>query len=183
MSEDLSQTVNEDYSVTSPSILPSSASDTTSHQSKKRKYDKVSDILIENREARSKLLEALNNNSEKQDDVDIFYKSIAMSVKRLSPILIAEAKMKHLQTLNDLELKHMQSVQQYQQTNYLNQHVQSQAQEPPVNLSYQNHQLISQPLIPQKLPSENSNYFDSSYLQLESQATTSQTSTFYQNPK
>lgn len=150
MSEDLSQAENVDYSVTSPLMPPSLASDTTLRQSQKRKYDKVSDILIENREARSKLLEAINDYSQRQDDVDMFYKSIAMSVKRLSPIFIAEAKMKHLQTLNDLELKHMQSLQQYQPSNYLYQQVRPQAQETPVHLSYQNHQIISKPPIPQK---------------------------------
>lgn len=71
---------------------------------------KVSDIFIENKETRAKLFMALNDMSQKQDDIDIFYKSIAFSVKRLSPMLRAQAKMQHLQTLNDLELKHMKGL-------------------------------------------------------------------------
>lgn len=107
------------------SLMPP-ASDMTARQSNKRKYDNVSDILIENREARSKLLEALNDYSQKQDDIDIFYKSIVMFVKRLPSIFIEEVKMKNLQTLNDSQLKHMQSLQQYQQSNYLYQQVRPQ---------------------------------------------------------
>lgn len=39
----------------------------------------------------------------RDDDVDVFFKSIAMSVKKLSPTLINEAKMKSLQMVFDLE--------------------------------------------------------------------------------
>lgn len=37
------------------------------------------------------------------DDIDLFFKSIAMSVKKLRPTLINEAKMKSLQMIFDLE--------------------------------------------------------------------------------
>jgi len=86
----------------------------TSVKTKKRKIDKVSDLLIQNKDARLKLIETLNNKKMhgEEDDVDAFYKSIAISVKRLPPLLRAEAKMQHLQILTNLEIKNTQNEQQ-----------------------------------------------------------------------
>lgn len=93
----------------------------SSVKTKKRKIDKVSDLLIQNKDARLKLIETLNNKKiyGEDDDVDAFYKSIAISVKRLPPLLRAEAKMQHLQILTNLEIKNIQNEQQkiaYSQT-------------------------------------------------------------------
>jgi len=86
----------------------------TGVKTKKRKIDKVSDLLIQNKDARLKLIETLNNKKMygEEDDVDTFYKSIAISVKRLPPLLRAEAKMQHLQILTNLEIKNIQNEQQ-----------------------------------------------------------------------
>ncbi|XP_029348548.1 uncharacterized protein LOC115035057 [Acyrthosiphon pisum] len=86
----------------------------TTSKTKKTKFDRVSDLLIENKDARIKLIETLNNKKMycEEDDIDTFYKSIAMSVKRLPPSLRAEAKMQHLQILSNLEMKNIQNEHQ-----------------------------------------------------------------------
>lgn len=79
---------------------------------KEKKNDKVADLLNQNKVSRNKLIETLNKIKSVEDDVDIFYKSITVSIKRLPPDLIAEAKMQNLQTLHNLELQHRQNQQQ-----------------------------------------------------------------------
>lgn len=54
------------------------------------------------------MLETLNKMINVEDDIDVFYKSNAMSVKLLPPHLISQVKILYLQTLNDLELNNMQ---------------------------------------------------------------------------
>lgn len=99
-------------------------SDTDGTKSRKRKLEKVSEMLVENRESRLKLIETLKDASQKQEDeVDVFYKSISLSVKRLPPLLRSEIKMQHLQSLHNMELKHMQSQSQYHQPYYPQQNI------------------------------------------------------------
>lgn len=106
---ELSTSYNDD----SQQIVHSPPTSVTSKK-KKTKFDKVSDLLIQNKNARLKLIETLNNKKMygEEDDVDAFYKSIAISVKRLPPLLRAEAKMQHLQILNNLEMKNAQNEHQ-----------------------------------------------------------------------
>lgn len=47
----------------------------------------------------------VSKDNELDDDIDIFYKSIALSVKHLPPNLVAEAKIQHLNILNSLQLQ------------------------------------------------------------------------------
>lgn len=139
---------NEDDNVYLSASLPV-PSETNSRCSRKRKIEKVSELLVENREARVKLMETLRNTtSNKEDDVDAFYKSVALSVKQLPPLLIAESKLQHLQTLQKIELKHMRD-QQYQQPYY------TQTLQPQINVSgqqyyqpqyYSQQQLIQMPV-------------------------------------
>ncbi|XP_044734314.1 transcription factor Adf-1-like [Chrysoperla carnea] len=72
------------------------------HPSKRHKTsEKVMNFLEETRKERNELLRGLNQNRD--DEIDLFFKSIAMSVKKLRPELINEAKMKSLQMVFDLE--------------------------------------------------------------------------------
>lgn len=93
--------------VQSPDSLQSTPS---ASSSKKRKKSQVDDgdmlqLMKENRKTREKILDFLvqNKNPECEDDVDLFYKSIAMSVKRLPKHLLSSAKTQHLQILTNLE--------------------------------------------------------------------------------
>lgn len=121
-------------------------SDTDASKSKKRKMEKVSDILAENRESRLKLIETLKGAGQKQEDeVDVFYKSISLSVKRLPPLLRSEIKMQHLQSLHNIELKYMHSQSQYQQPYYC-----PQQNIPEHSLVHQTQTQTYQPLDPQE---------------------------------
>ncbi|XP_022166411.1 uncharacterized protein LOC111030965 isoform X2 [Myzus persicae] len=60
-------------------------------------------LLEERRNERKDIVRNMVQNHE--DEVDVFFKSIAMSVKKLSPTLINEAKMKSLQMVFDLEAR------------------------------------------------------------------------------
>lgn len=65
-------------------------------------------LIDENRKTRERILDSLLQNKKSEsteDDIDLFYKSIAMSVKRLPKHLISLAKTQHLQTLVNLETK------------------------------------------------------------------------------
>lgn len=73
---------------------------------KRKKINSISILLEENKKAREKILETFVNKTDvaQEDDVDLFYRSIAVSVKRLPPHLIAQAKLEHLQIVNKLQL-------------------------------------------------------------------------------
>jgi len=67
-----------------------------------RQNDKIVDMLESRRIERQGIIKALTE--DKGDDAtDLFFKSIANSVKKLRPDLINEAKMKCLQMIIDLE--------------------------------------------------------------------------------
>lgn len=93
-------------SLTSSLNVPSSYASRTS---RKRKFaDSTSKLLEENKKARDKIIEAYmekNTTAKQEDDVDMFYKSIALSVKRLPPHLVSKAKLQHLQIVTSLELE------------------------------------------------------------------------------
>ncbi|CAI6374916.1 unnamed protein product [Macrosiphum euphorbiae] len=46
-----------------------------------------------------------NMAQNREDEIDLFFKSIAISVKKLSPALINEAKIKSLQMVFELEIR------------------------------------------------------------------------------
>jgi len=73
-------------------------------KSKRQKYnEKVIQLLEDRRVERNDIMRNIVQNRE--DDIDLFFKSIAMSVKKLSPALINEAKMKSLQMVFELETR------------------------------------------------------------------------------
>lgn len=73
-------------------------------KSKRQKYnEKIIQILEDRRTERNDIMRSMAQNRE--DEVDLFFKSIAMSVKKLSPALINETKMKSLQMVFELETR------------------------------------------------------------------------------
>lgn len=68
---------------------------------RQKKNDNLLQLMEERRKERNEILKNISENRD--DDVDVFFKSIAMSVKKLRPELVNEAKMKALQTVFDLE--------------------------------------------------------------------------------
>lgn len=55
-------------------------------------------------ESQKKFQDTMNLKTEKEnDEIDLFYKSLSLSVKRLPNHLINEAKMQHLQIIANLE--------------------------------------------------------------------------------
>jgi hypothetical protein len=73
-------------------------------KSERQKYnEKVIQLLEDRRSERNDILKNMAQNRE--NEIDLFFKSIAMSVKKLSPALINEAKMKSLQMVFELETR------------------------------------------------------------------------------
>ncbi|KAJ8876875.1 hypothetical protein PR048_021323 [Dryococelus australis] len=54
-------------------------------------------------EVNESLMEAISRTGAKEDDVDLFYKSLAVSVKKLPTHLQSQAKLKSLQIVIELE--------------------------------------------------------------------------------
>lgn len=84
-------------------------------KSKRQKYnEKIIQILEDRRTERNDIMRNMAQNRE--DEVDLFFKSIAMTVKKLSPALINEAKIKSLQMVFELETRNtFVNVPQYSQ--------------------------------------------------------------------
>lgn len=84
---------------------------TSSKFSNKRKKSQVDDELLDmvkaNQETRETIVNILGNTKQNttDDEIDLFYKSIALSVKRLPQQFISMAKMQHLQILTNLEIE------------------------------------------------------------------------------
>ncbi|XP_069698200.1 transcription factor Adf-1-like [Periplaneta americana] len=74
---------------------------------RQRLHEKTIGLLEDRRIERNNIIDSLNQNYD--DDVDLFFKSIAMSVKKLPPNLIHEAKMTSLQMVFDLESRYTNS--------------------------------------------------------------------------
>lgn len=73
-------------------------------KSKRQKHnEKIIQLLEVRRNERNDIMRNMVQNRE--DEIDLFFKSIAMSVKKLNPALINEAKMKSLQMIFDLETR------------------------------------------------------------------------------
>ncbi|KAL4104830.1 hypothetical protein QTP88_020106 [Uroleucon formosanum] len=74
----------------------------------KRKNLKVTKLLEKRSKERTELMTQLitkKKNTDEYDDVDHFFKSLALSVKKLPPHLISQAKLKMLTIVTDLELQ------------------------------------------------------------------------------
>lgn len=78
--------------------------------------DRIVALLEARRGEREKLLQTLGK--EKNDDVDLFFQSIAMTVKKLRPHLISEAKLKTMQLMFELESRNTQYVPESGNTQY-----------------------------------------------------------------
>lgn len=69
-------------------------------------------------EERSRLLQELTNPEEAEDPIDVFFKSIALTVKQFSPQLKIKAKMEVLKIINELELLNLKPLNQTSPSNY-----------------------------------------------------------------
>lgn len=70
---------------------------------RKKSNVKIIQLTEDRRNERNDNIMLRNVIQNRDDDIDVFFKSIAMSVKKLSPELINEAKTKSLQMVIDLE--------------------------------------------------------------------------------
>lgn len=87
---------------------PQSPSTSKSQKSSnKRKNLKVTELLEKRSKERTELMTQLiaKKNTDEYDDVDHFFKSLALSVKKLPPQLISQAKLKMLTIVTELELQ------------------------------------------------------------------------------
>ncbi|CAH1109078.1 unnamed protein product [Psylliodes chrysocephalus] len=96
----------EQSSIATPSTSSVASTCTPVRAHKRKMIDSISKLLEENKKAREKIVEIFleKTNVPQEDDVDVFYRSIALSVKRLPPHLIAKTKLRHLETVNELQL-------------------------------------------------------------------------------
>ncbi|CAI6353067.1 unnamed protein product [Macrosiphum euphorbiae] len=57
-------------------------------------------------------MQELTKTEEAEDSIDVFFKSMALTVKQFSPELKIKAKMDVLKVINELELKNLKSLDQ-----------------------------------------------------------------------
>jgi hypothetical protein len=94
-----------------PSPLPTTssssvASDLSLQGLRKRKNnDDIDHLLKKNKGKCQKLIYIINGAEHKEDEIDVFHKSIALSVKRLPRHLIAVVKLQHLKAVTEMELR------------------------------------------------------------------------------
>ncbi|CAH1110703.1 unnamed protein product [Psylliodes chrysocephalus] len=88
------------HSIATPSTSSVASTYTPVRAHKRKMADNISKLLEENKKAREKIVEKFldKTNIPQEDDVDV------LSVKRLPPHLIAKAKLRHLETANELQL-------------------------------------------------------------------------------
>lgn len=93
-----------------PYPLPASPSSSvasvlSSQSSKKRKNNEhIAYLPNNNNKAKhQKVIYVTSSCEKKEDEIDLFYRSIALTVKRLPPHLIAEVKLQHLKTVTEMQ--------------------------------------------------------------------------------
>jgi hypothetical protein len=104
-----------------PYPLPASPSSSvasvlSSQSSKKRKNNEQVAYLPNNKKAKhQKVIYVTSSCEKKEDEIDLFYRSIALTVKRLPPHLIAEVKLQHLKTVTEMQPRfyHEDTEEQY----------------------------------------------------------------------
>lgn len=79
---------------------------------KQSKKTKLIDILNKRREEKIRLMQKLTKTEEAEDSIDVFFKSMALTVKQFSPELKIKAKMDVLKVINELELQNLKSLDQ-----------------------------------------------------------------------
>jgi Mg2+/Co2+ transporter CorC len=72
-------------------------------------------ILQQRSNERNEIIQNLNNSSDSnkvaEDEIEAFFKYMAMSVRKLSPLMISEAKMKIFNVVSELEFRSLQMSQ------------------------------------------------------------------------
>jgi len=114
----------------------------TTGTKRQKKTEAFIEILKQRSEERSRLLQELTNPEEAEDPIDVFFKSIALTVKQFSPQLKIKAKMEVLKIINELELLNLKpSNQTSSPSNYVfAENVNSRFQElHPINYSATSH--------------------------------------------
>jgi hypothetical protein len=107
-SEECERDVNETETWDLP-VLPSSptssvASMSSSQGSKKKNNNEhIAWSPNKHKVKHQKVIYVTSSCEKKEDEIDLFYRSIALAVKRLPRHLIAEVKLKHLKTLAEME--------------------------------------------------------------------------------
>ena len=102
--DDLNDTGPQDPSPLPASPSSSVASVSSLHGSKKRKNNEHTAFVPNKGMAKhQKCIYVTTGSENKEDEIDLFYRSIALTVKRLPPHLIAEVKLQHLKTVTEME--------------------------------------------------------------------------------
>ncbi|KAE9543349.1 hypothetical protein AGLY_003260 [Aphis glycines] len=84
---------------------------TYNKKQQKKKTEAFIEILNKRSEERNRLFKELTK-IEEEDPIDLFFKSIALTVKKFSPELKIKAKMDVLKIINDLELQNLKPSEQ-----------------------------------------------------------------------
>ena len=88
-----------------PSSPTSSVESVFSSQSSKKikNNEQVAYLPNKNKAKHQKVIYVTSSCAKKEDEIDLFYRSIALTVKRLPPQLIAEVKLQHLKTVTEMQ--------------------------------------------------------------------------------
>lgn len=87
---------------------------------RQKKTENLIEILNKRSEDRNRLMQELTKPEKYEDSIDIFFKSMALTVKEFSPELKIIAKMDVLKVINELELQNLKSSDQTSSTsNYV----------------------------------------------------------------
>lgn len=87
-------------------------SEKESTSQKRSKKTELVDILNKRSEERIRLMQELTKTEEPEDSIDIFFKSMSLTVKQFSPELKIKAKMDVLIVINELERQNLKSLDQ-----------------------------------------------------------------------
>jgi hypothetical protein len=104
-----------------PSPLPTTPSSSVASgislqgSRKRRNNDGIAHLLKKNKGKCQKLIYIISGREHREDEIDLFYKSIAFSVKHLPRHLIADVKLQHLKTVTEMELRVYHEQQQQQE--------------------------------------------------------------------
>lgn len=90
-----------------PLLINRSESSVTQDSRTSKLNERMIGLLEERCKEQTRIMENLT--SQSQDDIDLFFKSIAISVKKLPPALVFEAKRRTLEIVADLEMQNNDS--------------------------------------------------------------------------
>jgi len=74
---------------------------------RQKKTEAFIEVLNKRSEERNRLLQELTKTEEEKDPIDVFFRSMALTVKQFSPELKIKAKMDVFKIINELELQNL----------------------------------------------------------------------------